>query len=961
MSGVSGSQIEDLSPAKRALYEIRSLRSRLQELERLRDEPVAIVGMGLRFPGGASGADSFWKVLSQGIDTVTEIPSSRWAVDRYYEADPDAPGKMTTRYGAFIEDPSMFDAAFFGISPREAVSLDPQHRLALEVAWEALEDAGYNPGGIRGSDTGVFLALSNSDYNRMVFACIEAVDAYSSTGNIPSVAAGRISFTLGLEGPCMVLDTACSGSLVTVHLACQSLRARECSMALAGGVNLMISPEIFVNFSKSRMMAPDGKCKTFDAAADGYVRGEGCGMVLLKRLSDALANGDRILALIRGSAVNQDGHSSGLTAPSGPAQETVLRKALANAGVRSDEISYIEAHGTGTSLGDPIEAHALAAVLGRGRSPDNPLLIGSVKTNIGHLEAAAGVASLIKTVLSLQHEQIPKHLHFHALNSHIDWGGTPVAIPVEARAWRRGERKRLAGVSSFGFSGTNAHVILEEAPLSQLCPRNTDGTCHILTFWARSETARLSIAQAYAVHECWDREDFGDICFTANAGRAQMEERAVYMAATREEMRAALRGQPMASGRKEEIPQVAFLFPGQGAQYAGMGKQLYDTHPAFSRTLDECAALLKGELEEPLLDVLWGAQTDLLHETRYTQPSLFAVEYAIAQLWRSWGIEPAAVLGHSVGEYVAACVAGVYSLADGLKLIAARARLMQNVSGRGAMAAVMAGEHRVRKAMEGLEERVSIAAVNAAESVVISGFTDGVEIVEERLTGAGVRVQRLKVSHGFHSPQMAEMAADFEEVVRDIRFEPPNVELISSITGTAVGQRDVGRGLLARAGTRACALPVSHENAGREGFSYVSWKPVRGLRWRGLAGRQSPARTPCGHHRHGRAAGNGCRCWRAWDNFGRAAPRLTGRRLISPTGGSASPCLHIHSSANAIGSTPNQWRLPSTRTRTGSKFARRRRMKPRVAVWTSTLQSTRTAGPLWTSWSMLLSSQRGVN
>jgi len=562
-------------------------------------------------------------------------------------------------------------------------------------------------------------------------------------------------------------------------------------MALAGGVNLMLSPEIFINFSKSRMMAPDGKCKTFDAAADGYVRGEGCGIVALKRHSDAVADGDRILALIRGSAVNQDGRSSGLTAPSGPAQEAVLRKALANAGVRPDEISYIEAHGTGTSLGDPIEAHALAAVLGRGRGGDNPLVVGSVKTNIGHLESAAGVAGLIKTVLALQDEQIPKHLHFHALNSHIDWGGVPVEIPVEARPWRRGGRKRLAGVSSFGFSGTNAHAIVEEAPLCQPPSRQLDRPCHVLAVSARSETALRSLTEGYAERLRLDCADIGDICFTANAGRAQMEERAIYLAATGEEMRAALRGRPTARGKKEESLQVAFLFPGQGAQYAGMGKQLYDTHPEFRRTLEECAGLLKDRLEEPLLEVLWGARTDLLDETRYTQPALFAIEYALAQLWRGWGIEPAVVLGHSVGEYAAACVAGVYSLADGLKLIARRAQLMQSVSGRGAMAAVMAREQRVREAMAGLEARVSIAALNAVDSVVISGYTDGVEVVEERLKRAGVRVQRLKVSHGFHSPQMAEMAAEFEDVVREVRFAPPGVELISSLTGKEVAANEM--------------------------------------------------------------------------------------------------------------------------------------------------------------------------
>ncbi len=526
-------QTDALSTAKRALYEIRSLRSKLEQLDRARTEPIAIVGLGLRFPGGPLGtltdAGAYWKLLAGGMDAVSIIPADRWPIDRFYDADPDAPGRMYTRHGAFLDDVDLFDADFFAISRREAETLDPQHRLALEVAWEALENAGYSPTGLVGSATGVFLALSNSDYGRMVFARTGLIDSYASTGNIFSVAPGRISYTLGLEGPSMALDTACSGSLVGIHLACQSLRSGECRMALAGGVNLILSPEININFSKSRMMAPDGRCKTFDASADGYVRGEGCGVVALKRLSDARADGDRVLALIRGSAVNQDGRSGGLTVPSGTAQQAVLRQALAAAGVDPLEISYIEAHGTGTSLGDPIEAHALAAVLGPGRAAGNPLVLGSVKTNIGHLEAAAGIAGLIKVVLALQHREIPPHLHFRKMNPHIDWKGIPVEIPVECRPWNPEGRKRLAGVSSFGFSGTNAHIIVEEAPAEEREAPPAGHGVHLLALSARSEAALAEVIARYRKHVKESPDPVGDICFTANAGRTHFRHRAAFL------------------------------------------------------------------------------------------------------------------------------------------------------------------------------------------------------------------------------------------------------------------------------------------------------------------------------------------------------------------------------------------------------------------------------------------------
>ena len=785
-------QFEDLSPIKKALYEIRTLKGKLQDLSQSRNEPIAIIGVGLRFPGGASDAASYWKILSDRLNTVTEVPAARWKIDDYFDSDPEAPGKMYSRHGSFLADTAGFDAHLFGVSPREAIEMDPQHRIALEVAWEALENAGCSPAQAAKSKAGVFLALSNSDYLRLVFNDrIDELGAYSSTGNNFSVATGRISYTLGLDGPSMVVDTACSGSLVAVHLACQSLRLRDCDMALAGGVNLILSPEINVNFCKAHMLAADGLCKTFDSKADGFVRGEGCGIVVLKRLSDALAGGDNILALIRGSAMNQDGRSGGLTVPNGNAQQKVIRQALANAGVEPHEIGYVEAHGTGTSLGDPIEAHALAGVLGPQRTKENPLIVGSVKTNIGHLEAAAGVAGLIKVALSLQNEEVPANLHFQSMNPHIDWAGVPVEVPVQARPWCRAGGRRLAGVSSFGFSGTNAHVILEEGPEREARSRKPERPMHILAISARSKEALLRLTERYAHAMSSTNANLGDICYTANSGRAHFDERAVFLGATREEMKQALLGKPSASGSKNGDQEVVFLFPGQGAQYAGMGKDLYAAEPIFRRTMDQCAELLESELREPLFEVLWGGKTELLAQTAYAQPALFTVEYALAEMWKSWGIEPSIVLGHSVGEYVAACVAGVYGLADGLKLIVGRARLMQAVSGQGAMSAAMAGENKVKAALGGLEKRVSIAALNSPENTVISGYETDLLVAEDRLHHAGVRVQRLAVSHAFHSPQMEEMEAAFEHLASGLQFETPRIRLISSVTGRLIGPREM--------------------------------------------------------------------------------------------------------------------------------------------------------------------------
>jgi acyl transferase domain-containing protein/SAM-dependent methyltransferase len=778
-----------LSPAKRALYELRSARARVEELESARTEPIAIVGMGLRFPGGASDPESLWRVLEEGRDTITEIPASRWDIDEFFDADPDAPGRMYTRYGAFLDNVDEFDARFFGVSPREAAAMDPQQRLLLEVAWEALENAGETADHVRG-DAGVFVALSNSDYGRMVMSRRDEIDVYSSTGSNFSVAAGRLSYFLGLDGPSMVVDSACSGSLVAIHLACQSLRAGECRTAMAGGANLILSPEININFSKARMMATDGRCKTFDASADGYVRGEGCGIVVLKRLSHAIADGNRVMAVIRGSAVNQDGHSGGLTVPNGPAQEAVIRRALASAKLDPADVDYVEAHGTGTSLGDPIEAHALAAVFGPERDAANPLVVGSLKTNVGHLESAAGVAGLIKAVLALQHETIPAHLHFREMNPHIDWGGMPVEIPTSTREWRRGARPRVAGVSSFGFSGTNAHVLVGEAPAAVASDERssaTKRTSHLLVLSARTPAALDRTIQNYRELLAQPGPDLADICFSANVGRAHFQERVVFQAGSREAMLAALNTTPIARGSSESIPEVAFLFTGQGSQWLGMGRELYESEPVFRAAMDECARILDDRLATPLLEVIYGESSALLDETQYTQPALFALQWSLAQLWKSWGVEPTVVLGHSVGEYVALCVAGAWSLEDGLTIIAERGRLTQALASGWSMSVVQCSLAQVEEAMrsESVGNRVSVAAVNTPDNIVMSGRDAELEKVEARLRASGILVTRLRVSHGFHSAQMDEVAGKFANFVTTFPMHPPRVAVISSVTGRA--------------------------------------------------------------------------------------------------------------------------------------------------------------------------------
>ena len=788
---------------KRLVLLATELRSRLDNLERKAREPIAITGVGCRFPGGVNDPDTYWQLLHNGVDAICEIPKQRWDVDAYYDKDVHAPGKICTRWAGLMDRIDQFDAPFFGIAPREALTMDPQQRILLETAWEALERAGIRADQLEGSQTGVFIGISGSDYYHLQLSGGDSnIDGYFASGNAHSVASGRLSYILGLRGPCLSVDTACSSSLVAVHLAVQSLRNHECHIALVGGVNMIMSPEITIALSKAEMMAFDGRCKAFDARADGFVRGEGCGVLVLKRLTDAVQNKDHVLALIRGSAINQDGKSNGLTAPNGPAQEAVIQQALENGNVRAEEIGYIEAHGTGTSLGDPIEARALGAVLGQNRSRKNPLWVGSVKTNIGHLESAAGIAGLIKIILALQNEEIPPHLHFDTPNPHIDWEHLPIRIPTQAVKWPAGDKPRMAGVSSFGFSGTNAHVVLEEAPVVRVESAPVDRPLHMLTLSARSTDALSAQARQYSDFLASASGALADIFFSANTGRTHFKHRLAVLADSTEQARRNLqayaKGSPSGQvrwgqSRQQRGAELAFLFTGQGAQYVGMGKSLYHSQPTFRCAIDQCDEWLKPLIGESLLSVLDYSNEDptkmaaLLDQTRYTQPILFSLEYALAQLWRSWGVTPTVVMGHSLGEYVAACVAGVFTLQDGLKLVSARARLMQALPESGAMLAVFAKTQNVEKMLESYRGKLFVAAYNGPANTVVSGTASDISAFVEQLNASGVSYTRLKVSHAFHSALMEPMLDGFEKAVSRITFNPPQIGVVSNLTGALVG------------------------------------------------------------------------------------------------------------------------------------------------------------------------------
>ena len=778
-------RIAELPPVKHA-YLSSQVRSKKEVLA---SEPIAVIGMSCRFPGGGELPETFWQLLKEGRDATRELPADRWNIDELYDPTPGVRGKVYTRRGGFIDNVDKFEPGFFGITPRDANNLDPQQRLLLEECWRALERAGIPPSGLMGSRTGVFVGLMHNDYS--VLSMSAGIDMVSASFNYPSMVAGRIAHTLGLQGPALTLDTACSSSAVCLHLASQSLRNDESDMALVGGVSLSLSPLTMLHGCATRMLSVDGRCKTFDASADGFGRGEGCGVVVLKRLSDALANGDSILGLIRGSATNHDGRSSGLMVPNGRAQERVIRMALESCGVEPDQVSYVEAHGTGTSLGDPIEMEALRSVFGRKNARAEPLVVGSVKTNIGHLEAAAGVAGLIKVLLSLQNEVIPAHLNLKQPNPNIRWDELPVTIPTSPRAWPRGEKRRLAGISSFGYSGTNAHLIVEEAPVLNRPSVEKDRPVHVLTLSAKTEAALTALVDSHERSLPEDGARLGDWCFTANAGRTHFEHRAAVSGATPAELRAALarrKAEPVRVVREPRrgsaSPKPVFLFTGQGSLHPGVGRELYATQPAFRTALQRCSTALQGLIDHRLEDLLFGESAEtLLKNTRQAQPALVALEYALSELWASWGITPAAVIGHSLGEYAAAAVAGVFSIEDALRLIVERARLMSEAPGEGAMLAIYASEETATQALSPYPGRLSLAALNGPEEVVISGDAKAIAEVAEELGRRGIRCKQLQVSHAFHSPLMESVLAPFAAVLRGVTLSAPRIPLVSPLEG----------------------------------------------------------------------------------------------------------------------------------------------------------------------------------
>lgn len=780
-----------------AAIELRLLREELEMRDAEEHEPIAIIGMSCRLPGGVDNPQEFWSLLVQGKDAICEVPSERWDVNQFYDPDPEASGKMYTRHGGFIDDVDLFDPHFFGISPREAKLLDPQQRLLLECTYHAFEDAGIPVHTLQESNTGVYVGLSLDDYAQRSVRSGDnrLIDPHSALGSQRAIAAGRLAYTFGLQGPVMQIDTTCSSSLVSVHLACQAIQRQEADLALVGGVNLMLAPQATIACCKLRALSTDGRCRTFSNDASGYGRGEGCGLLVLKKLSAAQSAGDRVHAVIRGSAINHDGQSNGLTAPNATAQTKVIQSALKAAQLKGDEIDYVEAHGTGTPLGDPIELEALAAAIGK-RNKD--VIVGSVKTNIGHLESAAGIAGLMKVILALQHECIPAHLHCEEPSKRIDWRKLNIKIPNQVHKWTAKEKPRRAGVSSFGMSGTNAHVIVESVSPVVRVP-NIANSSYVLPISARSESALDRLLHNYDELLESDDVDLDQLCRAAANTRSHYAFRHAYVAQDKASMQATIRNSLQKGEVKNTITaqRVVFFYTGQGAQYRSMGRQLYTQQAVFRNAMDECDAAFKAFSDQSLVSLLY-AETDenfdqhAFQQTSTTQPLMFALQYALTALWSSWGIQANAVIGHSVGEFAAACAAGCMQWLEGFKLITQRARLMQSMS-PGSMLAARTSAAEIEKLFDAHQftEKLVISAINSSQSVVISGENQAIESLIQVCETENINAQKLSVSHAFHSTSMQAAAEPLARAASEVNFQSAKIEWISSMNGKSMKDKTI--------------------------------------------------------------------------------------------------------------------------------------------------------------------------
>jgi acyl transferase domain-containing protein len=809
-------QSDQLSPIKQAFLAIEKLQNKLNQIQQAQTEPIAIIGMGCRFPNGANSPQTFWEALRDGRDGVTEIPPERWDADAYFDPDPQKAGKIGTRWGGFLDNVTDFDARFFGISPREAAQMDPQQRLVLEVAWEALEAAGQPPDRLSGSLTGVYLGLLHSEYGWLQLQDVAGMDAYSGTGTSHSVASGRLSYFLGLQGPSVTLDTACSSSLVAIHMACQALRAGECHLALAGGVSVMLSPLSLMPFARMGLLAKDGRCKTLDARADGFVGGEGCGLVVLKRLSAAQADGDPILALIRGSGVNQDGRTNVLSAPNGLAQAAVIRQALTNAQIKPEEVSFLEMHGTGTVYGDPIEVDALRDVFGGRAEGGLSCPLGAVKSSIGHTAAAAGVAGVIKTVLALQNETIPPNLHFQALNPHISLDGAPFTVPVKAQPWPAGERPRYAGISSFGWSGTNAHLILSEPPpMKPVAAANQPA--YLLPLSARDPQALRQLAAAYRDHlqetAFSGSQSAADIVYTAAVRRSHHPRRAAVVGRSHYQLAEQLKQFLDESAKKSDSleekpspplplspsPKLAFVFSPHGSQWPGMGRRLWSQSAVFREAINRVQAAMSGYIDWSVADKFAQAGDDSwLEQIDILQPTLFALQVALVEMWRAWGVEPEAIVGHSMGELAAAHVAGVLSLDEAARIICRRTQLLSLVRGEGAMGVVELSYQEAQAAIAPFNGRLHVAVSNSPRSTVVGGDPDALEALFDDLLEREIFCGWGVADVASHSPKMDNLRPELLQAIGELNPSPAQIPLYSTVTGALADGRQLDRDYWAR-------------------------------------------------------------------------------------------------------------------------------------------------------------------